>query len=167
MRYRFVLLFGLLFLGGCGYKPTVVYTKEIFGARIYVDVQTDLREPENSVLIKDALREAVIERFKARLVRDPKRADSTITMRLNKVRFLPIQYDKNGYVVAYKTYVELKSLYRDKGGRVHTVTTTGDYDFSIESNSVISDTRRFEAIKFASAKAIEQFISKVSIEGLL
>ncbi|OQX73832.1 MAG: hypothetical protein B6D59_04435 [Campylobacteraceae bacterium 4484_4] len=160
------LVFSLfLLINGCGYKPTVVYTKEILGDRIYAEVETSLEDPENSVLIKDALREAVLNRFRSKLVRKDL-ATSTIYMKLNKVTFMPIQYDRNGYVIAYKTYVELKTRYRDRAGREKIILSRGDYDFNIESNSVISDTKRFEAIRLASSKAIDHFISKLSIEGI-
>ena len=79
---------------------------------------------------------------------------------------MPIQYDKNGYVIAYKTYVDLLTQYRDRAGHRGAITSRGDYDFAIESNSVISDTKRFEAIKNASYKAIDEFISKLSVKGI-
>ena len=88
-------------------------------------------------------------------------------VKLNNISFVPIQYDKNGYVLAYKSYVTLETTYYDKKAHKRVITTKGDYDFSIKSNSVISDTKRFEAIKFASSKAIDEFISKVSIQGIL
>ncbi len=162
----FLLSVSLLFVTiGCGYKPTLLYTQEVLGDRIYAEVETSLEDPENSVLIKDALREAVLNRFRSKLV-SKDLATSTIYMKLNKVTFMPIQYDRNGYVVAYKTYVELKTRFRDRSGGEKTILSTGDYDFTIESNSVISDTKRFEAIRLASSKAIDHFISKLSIQGI-
>ena len=155
----------LLFFVSCGYKPTMYYSKRILGDNIYVEVKTSLKDPENTVLIRDALNEAVIERFRSRVVSRAE-ADAIVEMSLKRVTFLPIQYDKNGYVIAYKTYVDLLTRYRDKNGANATITSRGDYDFAIESNSVISDTKRFEAIKHASYKAIDEFISKLSVKGI-
>jgi len=154
----------LLFVVGCGYKPTSVYTKKVLGDRIYVDVSISKVDPQNSVLITDAINEAVIDKFKAKLA-TKESATSKLHISLGSTSFKPIQYDENGYVIAYKTYVTLSSRYTDKDGVSKTVHTTGDYDFSIEANSVISDNKRFEAIKFASLKAIDELISKISIRG--
>jgi hypothetical protein len=143
----------------------MIYTKEVLGDNIYVEVKTSLKDPENTVLIRDALNEAVISRFRSRIV-PRKDADSQLVMELKKVSFLPIQYDKNGYVIAYKTYVDLLTRVRDKSGHTQAIYSRGDYDFAIESNSVISDTKRFEAIKHASYKAVDEFISRLSIKGI-
>lgn len=163
---RHLLLLPLiLFFVSCGYKPTMIYSKEVLGDNIYVEVKTSLKDPENTVLIRDALNEAVIKRFRSRIV-PRKNASSQLVMSLKRVTFLPIQYDKNGYVIAYKTYVDLLTRYRDRAGHRGVITSRGDYDFAIESNSVISDTKRFEAIKNASYKAIDEFISKLSVKGI-
>ena len=150
---------------GCGYKPTYLYTKKVMGDNIYVDVDVSLVDPQNSVLIADAMREAVISKFHSNLTSKDK-ADSWMQTTLNSINFQPIQYDNNGYVIAYKTIVTLKTKYHDKNKKVRVINTTGDYDFSIEANSVISDNKRFEAIKFASIKAMDELISKISIKGM-
>ncbi len=143
----------------------MVYSREVLGEKIFVEVKTSLKDPENTVLIRDAVNEAVIMRFRSRIV-PRSNAQSILRMELKRVTFLPIQYDKNGYVIAYKTYVDLVTHYREKNGNRGTITSRGDYDFTIESNSVISDTKRFEAIKHASYKAVDEFISKLSIKGI-
>ncbi len=143
----------------------MLYTRAVLGEKIFVEVKTSLQDPENTVLIRDAVNEAVISRFRSRIV-PRKNADSLLFVALKKVSFLPIQYDKNGYVIAYKTYVDLSTHYRDRNGHEGEIASRGDYDFTIESNSVISDTKRFEAIKHASYKALDEFISKLSVKGI-
>jgi len=165
MKIGWFFLVFVLFFNGCGYKPTYIYTKKVLGDDIYVDVDISLKDPQNSVLITDAVNEAVISKFRSNLVRDKKRASAQLYISLKKVKFKPIQYDKNGYVIAYKTYVSLKTRYIDKKNKSKTITTSGNYDFSIEANSIISDNKRFEAIKFAALKAIDELISKISIKG--
>ncbi len=164
MKTLFLTLISFIFIS-CGYKPTMYYSKDILGDKIFVEVQTSLEDPENTVLIRDAINEAVIMKFRSRIVAK-KDARSILSMKLKRVSFLPIQYDKNGYVIAYKTYVDLLTKYRDKNGQGGEILSRGDYDFAIESNSVISDTKRFEAIKNASYKAVDEFISKLSIKGI-
>lgn len=162
----FTFALALLLLSGCGYKPTSFYSKQVLGNLIYAEVETSLKDPENTVLIRDAINEAIVDRFKSKIVPEDK-ADTKLFIKLNKVSFQPIQYDKNGYVIAYKTYVDLKTRYTDKQQKQKTIISSGEYDFPIASNSVISDTKRFEAIKNASEKAIGEFISKISAQGLL
>ena len=156
----------VLFLNSCGYKPTSIYTKNVLGDTIFVDVKSSLRDPENSILIKDALNEAVINKFKSRVVEKKSDATSTLYVELKSVYFQPIEFDKNGYVISYKTVVKLLTLYKDKRSMASKILTQGDYDFNIESNSIISDTKRFNAIKEASQKAIDAFISKISVKGV-
>jgi len=164
-RIGWFLVAILLIFGGCGYKPTYIYTKKVLGDDIYVDVDISLQDPQNSVLITDAVNEAVISKFRSNLVRDKNRASAKLFISLKSVKFRPIQYDKNGYVVAYKTYVSLKTRYIDRKNKTRMIKTSGNYDFSIEANSIISDNKRFEAIKFAALKAIDELISKISIKG--
>ncbi len=158
---RILLILSIFIITACGYKPTSFYTKKVLGEAIYVKVETSLEDPENSVLIRDALNEAVIYKFHAKIA-DKKDASSKLFVRLEHVNFEPIEYDNNGYVIAYKTHVTLRTTYHDK----ETIKTYGDYDFNIASNSVISDTKRFNAIKEASQKAIDAFISKIAVKGV-
>ncbi len=160
--WGFVLL---LLVGGCGYKPTALYTKKSLGEHIYAKVETSLEDPQNSLLIQDAVNEAVINKFHSKLV-SKSNADTIIHLKLRSVLFRPIAFDQNGYVTAYKTIVKLQSDIKTKGKKVNVVITEGDYDFNIQTLSVISDTKRFNAIKEASQKAIDALISKVSIGGM-
>jgi hypothetical protein len=155
----------VLFLSSCGYKPTAIYTKNVLGTKIYADVETSLEDPENSILIKDAINEAIINKFHSNLS-SKSEATSTLHIKLHSVKFQPIEYDSNGYVIAYKTLVSLKTTYSDKNSQKQTLMSSGDYDFNIQSLSIISDTKRFNAIKEASQKAIDAFISRISIRGV-
>jgi hypothetical protein len=155
----------MVFLTACGYKPTSIYTKKVLGASIYVKVETSLEDPENSILIRDALNEAVIYKFNAKTTAK-EQATAQLYVKLEHVGFQPIEYDNNGYVIAYKTNVTLLTRYHDRYGKENSLRTEGDFDFNIASNSVISDTKRFNAIKEASQKAIDAFISRISVEGV-
>jgi len=163
MKYWFVFIIVIL-LTSCGYKPTSIYTKNLLGDKIYVDVAISLNDPANSVLITDSINEAVISKFRSSLV-SKYEADSKMFVNLRSINFTPIQYDDDGYVIAYKSIVSLQIRYIDRFKKEKTILSSGDYDFSIEANSIISDNKRFEAIKFAALKAIDQFISKISVKG--
>lgn len=161
---RAFLIFITLFFLGCGYKPASVYTKNVLGKKIYTQVIVYLRDPENAVLIKDAINEAVVSRFKGSLV--PKKyADSQIIISLQSVNFIPLEYDKDGYIIYYRAITSLKIAYKSKNGKTRNIYVSGNYDFPIEPNSVISDTKRFEAIKESSKKALDKFISEIAILG--
>ena len=161
----FLVLIALLF-SSCGYKPTNIYTKKVLGDSIYVDVAISRVDPQNSVLITDAINQAVITKFRSKLV-SKERATTKMYVSLNSVSFKPIQYDNNGYVIAYKTLVSLNTRYIDRSGKQRVISSSGDYDFSIEANSVISDNKRFDAIKFGALKAIDELISKISVRGVI
>jgi len=165
VRVRKVILpLLLLFLtAGCGYKSSRSYVKNLFGDRVYTEVKVYLRDPQNSVLIKDAINKAVIEKFGSRLVAK-EIADTKIYATLKELYFIPLEYNSQGYIVYYRTKV-IMGFRVQQGLRNRFLTTEGIYDFQVEPNSVITDTLRFIAIKEAANKALDRFISKVSFLG--
>ncbi len=165
MKFVYFLIVPFLILG-CGYRPSSYYSKRVLGENIHVDVGISRKDPKNSVLVKDAVNEAVVGRFDAKLS-SKKDADTNLVVSIGSVSFTPTVYDRNGYVIAYKTKVTLKASYKTEKNKIEKFTTIGEYDFPIEANSVISDTKRFEAIKYASSDAINEIISKISIMGIM
>lgn len=164
MKYLTVLL--VLLVLGCGYKPSSYYADKVLGENIHVDVSISRKDPKNSVLVKDAINEAVVGRFGGKLA-SKENADSNLLINIESVTFTPTVYDRNGYVIAYKTSVVLNTTYETKNSDKKSFTATGEYDFPIEANSVISDTKRFDAIKYASLDAVNEIISKISIIGIM
>lgn len=162
---QFLGLLIVLFFVGCGYKPTSYYAKEAFGDKVYAQVSISRSDPKNSVVIKDAINEAIITRFGGKLTTSDK-ADTKLHVSFGSIGFSAILYDANGYVIAYKAKVTLSIKYTDKNGNSGVISTVGEYDFPIEANSVISDTKRFEAIRYASLDAINEFVSKVAVKGM-
>lgn len=156
----------LVFLTSCGYKPVSKVSQNILGKRVYADVKISIKDPENTVLLKDALLEAVVSRFGSSLV-EKSYAQTLINVAIQSVTFKPIIYDKNGYVTSYKTRVILKidTIFNDD--KKQTYFANGEYDFPIEANSIISDTKRFEAIKNSSLDALDEYIAYISIKGNL
>ncbi len=149
---------------GCGYKPAKTYIKSVIGERVYVQTALFLRDPENSVLIKDAINKAMQERFGRNLV-SYKDADTKIFAKVKSLHFTPLEYDRYGYVVYYRTKVLMEFEVLKSGKKEHII-TQGLYDFPIEPNSVITDSLRFLAIKEAANKAIDAFIAKLSFLGV-
>lgn len=161
----------IVFITACGYKPTAHYAREVLGERIHVDVTISRKDPKNSVLIKDAVNESVITRLGAKL--SPKKtATSELYVKIGSTSFSPILYNRSGYVTAYKAKVALSIKYVTKDGKSESFSTSGEYDFPIAenldgtTNSVISDSKRFEAIKLASLDALNEFVSRIAIKGM-
>lgn len=164
--YKFFGFFLIaIFISACGYKPSAKYTKDVLGERIHVEVEISRKDPKNSVIIKDAVNEAVITRLGGKLS-TKELADSELYAKIGSTIFSPILYDKDGYVVSYKAKVSLSIKYITKSGKKESFSTIGEYDFPIEANSVISDTNRFEAIKYASLDALNEVISKIAMNGM-
>ncbi len=136
---------------------------EVVGESIYVQTKLLLRDPQNGVLIKDAIDKALQERFGKRLT-SYEGADTKIFVNVKRVDFLPLEYDRDGYVIYYRTKVAL-TFQVVRGKKQRFIRTKGFYDFPIEPNSVITDTLRFLAIKEAAQKAIDAFIAKLSFIG--
>jgi hypothetical protein len=157
-----VVLFVLL--SGCGYKPSAQYAKQVVGEKVSSEVIISMQDPENTVIIKDAIQQAVINRFHASLTKRSA-ADTHLRIVLNNVSFSPLQYDENGYIVVYRTRVSLQ-IRRITGETSKLYPVSGYYDFVIEPNAIISDQARFEAIQFGAQKAIDGFAARVAAEGV-
>jgi len=168
-RKVFLILFSLhlsliVLLSGCGYKPSSSYAKKKIQGNVYVHVVIDLEEPKNSVLVKDALNEIVVSQFNNKLVSKRSLADTVLTVQLASVGTQELQKDEDGFVNLYRTNVRISVSYDGPNGKGST-SVSGSYDFSVDDGVTISDTKRFEAIKIASSKALEEVVSKFAIES--
>jgi hypothetical protein len=163
---RIIILFvSLLFMIGCGYKPSAQLAKNVIGESVYVYVAMSRVDPQNTVLIQDAIRTAFVDRFGSKITSRAV-ADSVLNVSLTSVDFNPLVYDANGYVVSYRTVVKLNIDYALNSGEKGSAATSGQYDFPIAADSIISDTKRFEAIRYASIDAIDEFTAIVAVKGL-
>jgi hypothetical protein len=123
-------------------------------------------DTENSVLIKDAVYEAVVSRLQSRIVQSKDEATTLLNLKLKKVSFLPLQYNRDGYVILYRVKVSLDIKYKIQKFETKNLISSGVYDFPIAPDSILSDIKRFDSIKFASIKALDKFISQISIESI-
>lgn len=164
LNFEIMLIFLVLF-SGCGYKPTSSLSKNTIGEKVYVHVSMDLRDPKNSAALKDVVNEAVVSRLKGSLV--PKeQAQTFLHVRVESFNLRPIIYNQFDYITSYKTSVTLSfnTVFKDKAQEIFTA--TGEYDFPIEANSVISDTKRLIALKNASLGALDEYMAFLGIKGL-
>lgn len=159
----FVILLVVITFIGCGYIPSARYARTVLGDKISTRVIISPTDPENSVIVKDAVDLAIIEVFHASLS-DKKGSNTHLTIRISKPVYHALQYDSNGYIVSYRATISLSITRVSKEIRKK-YTSSGTYDFSVDPNAVLTDQQRFDAIKYSSIKAISAFVAHVSAEG--
>lgn len=152
-------------LSSCGYKPSSKFSRNVTGEKISTSVSISLVDPENTVLIKDAVDAAIVSIFHASLV-ERSYSDTHLNISMSAPSYAPIQYNSDGYVIAYRASVTLH-IKRETKNETKNYSSYGTYDFSVEPNAIITDQERFNAIKSSASKAIVSFIAKISAEGSL
>jgi len=162
---QIVLLLGVVsLLTACGYKPSAHYATPVLGEKVYTKIDVSLSDPENSVLTKDALNRALHTRLK-RIVTKKDKADSMIRVVYDTIRFVPLQYNKQGYVVYDQADITLGFTFT-KGEKREKRQIIGRYEFPIRPSAIISNDLRLKAIEQGSLKALDQFIAYISAKGL-
>jgi len=161
---KFLSLFLVVILiSACGYRPSAKFSRDLLGQKISTSVRISSEDPENTVLIKDAVDSAIVETLQASLT-SKNTSDTHLNISMGNPVYSPIQYDANGYIIAYRMLVTLQ-VTKLQEGKSKIYSSKGTYDFSVTPNAVITDQERFDAIKFGASKAISSFIAKVSSEG--
>jgi len=153
----------LVLMAGCGYLPASKQARKVIGNNLYVEVVVPLQDPENAVIIKDAMRKSVVTRFHSSLVPKEKAA-TELLVEMSSISFRPLQYDQSGYIIVYRANINIK-VTRKKADEEELYVSKGNFDFTIEPNAVITDTQRFEAISKASLKALDSFVAQVGAKG--
>jgi len=161
---KILVFFALLFFVACGYAPTSKIANNIFDEKVYVNVELSMQDPKNSIFVADTLKEMVISKLGRKLALKHE-ADDIINVRMNNLEFIPLAYDKNGYVISYKARLNLDFNVVFKDGSSQVFSTSGSYNFEISPNSIISDSARYDAIRAASSEAFDEFISVIAIKG--
>jgi len=165
MQKILLTLTTLFMVTACGYKPSSYYAKKMMGKNVYTEVEVSLSDPENAVLIKDALNKALFTRLKSHSSKK-EGAESSIKVFYKSIRFIPLQYDSNGYVVYYQAHISLDFTF-EKGKQKENRSLVGRYEFPIRPSAIISNDLRFKSIENGSLKALDEFISYISAKGLL
>ena len=165
MQRLWLLIVTLFLLTACGYKPSSLYSKKMISQKVYTEVEVSLSDPENAVLVKDALNRALYTRLKSQATRKED-AGSSIKVSYKSIRFVPLQYNRNGYVIYYQANITLKFVF-EKGKEKEERSLIGRYEFPIRPSAIISNDLRFQAIEKGSVKALDEFISYISAKGLL
>jgi outer membrane lipopolysaccharide assembly protein LptE/RlpB len=154
----FSLIF--LFLTGCGYKPTTEYTTPLLGNKIKTEVDIDIKNPSDSIYLKDALNESVVNDYNAKL--NDKNSTSDIKLKVNSTSISAIDYDENGYPILYRANASITAYVRDIKNVITTYSTSGSYDFATTANSVLDDNAKHNAIKEAFIQALKIIEFKIA-----
>ena len=162
--YKVILLFLVaITIIACGYKPSAKFARATMGDKISTSVVISAIDPENTVIIKDAVDRAIIEVFQASLV-DRSVSDTHLVLKMGNPSYSPIVYDENGFVIGYRMSVAL-NITSIRNGVSKSYSARGNHDFSVAPNAIVTDQERFEAIGFSTQRAIKSFIAQVSAEG--
>jgi hypothetical protein len=62
------VLSALILFSGCGYQPSSHYAKNVVGESVSTEVVISMEDPQNTVIIKDAVDTAVITKFRRLLL---------------------------------------------------------------------------------------------------
>lgn len=173
MRFKSILLGSALslFIGlglaGCGYKPASYYAKNTISGNVYVDVTIDVENSTNGVLIKDIINEMVISQFQTTLINIKDKADTIVKAKFGSISHTALETDEEGYTKTYRTNVSITFEYKNKFSNKSDKLTVSDYyDYSVDTDSALTEQKKQEAVKFASQKALQNLFSKIAVRNI-
>ncbi|MCD4757017.1 MAG: hypothetical protein K8R39_01970 [Arcobacteraceae bacterium] len=160
-----ILNYTLFMLSGCGYKPSSYYAKNEISGKVYVDLEMDIENSQNSVLVKDAMNEMVLSRFNAQLTQNKEEADTQVFVRLASVSHSVMASDNEGYAKTYRANVTISVIYQKRDQEKKNLSVSNYYDYNVEANSLVSDQQKQEAVKNAATKALGDLFSKIAVNS--
>ncbi|MDY4426717.1 MAG: LptE family protein [Helicobacter sp.] len=164
MKKLFLFLVVCVFLAGCGYQPIAHQANKALGGKVFVEVKISLRDPQNSVELKDSVSRSIFERLHSRVM-DKQEADSVVEVELQNVLFHTLAENKTGFATFYRCEVNVRFKYTNRYTQSTRIfSKKGYYNFSLGNSSNITDSIRMEAINEAVIQALDGFISQVGIE---
>jgi hypothetical protein len=162
----FIISIVFVLITGCGYKPSSYYAKKAISGDVYVDLVVDIANAQNSVYVKDAMNEMILNQFEANLTNKKQNADTFVTVALSSVSHSVMSTDDDGYAQSYRTTVNIRVTYNKKGDKPKTISVSNYYDYSVDSTSVITEQKKNTAVKTASTKALSDIFSKIAITDM-
>ena len=161
--FTFIISFSFF---GCSYKPSSQYAKEEIKGNVFVKVTIDLEDPQNSVLIKDSINKLLIQKLDVDIVSSESLADTIMYIDVNRVSMQELQYDDLGYNKLYRALVSINVSYSKKGEKKKkSFIVDGEHNFSVDNGTTINSNQRYDAIKKASDKALEEVLSKIAVSS--
>lgn len=165
MKFGFIALILVFIFNACGYKPTSSYTSKALSSNVFIEVPIDIDNARNSVLIKDALIELIVNKFKLKITTNKLLASSFIKAKLLSVSHKELQSDLSGYAKVYRETVTIQVIYNKKNQTSNVMTVSNYFDFIVNSDSTITQNKKDEAIKIAINKALSEVFSKIAVNS--
>ncbi|WP_368028682.1 LPS assembly lipoprotein LptE [Arcobacter sp. s6] len=161
--FTFVISFSLV---SCGYKPSSYYAKKEMEGNVYVRTMISLTDPKNSVIVKDEMNKLLIQKLGSNLVNSEENADVVMDISINSISFQTLSYTTDGYNKLYNVVVVLGVKYfRKDNGIRKSFTVDGEYDFSIDDGTTITETKRYDAITQSAKNAFDEVLSKIAVSS--
>jgi hypothetical protein len=164
LKQNITFTFLLFLFIGCGYKPTTTYTTPLLGNKIDTDVKIEIENPTDSIYLRDALNESVVNNYDAKL--NDKNSTSKIKLKVNSTSISAIGYDKNGYPILYRASANITAYVTDIKNVITTYTANGSYDFATKADSIIDDNTKHDAIKQAFLQALRIIEFKIAAKEI-
>jgi len=156
----------VLLFQGCSYKPTSYYVKNEISGKVYVQIDIDINNATNSVHIKELINQRIVQQFGGLLVDNKSKAQTIVKVKFDSVSHVTLETDNNGYAKLYRTTVSINLDYYNVANDItKSITVSSSEDYSVGSNSLITNARKTEAIKIASDKALEDIFPSTAIQS--
>jgi len=166
MKFYIYSMVAFLLFSGCGYKPSSYYAKKAIEGKVYVDLVMNMDNTQNTVFIKDAMNELILNEFTATLTNDKEEADTYVVVSLSSASHSSISTGDDGYTDSYRTTVVINVKYTKKGLKTKSLNVSDYYDFSVDSDSVVTDQKKKTAVKNAASKALSNLFSKIAVQNM-
>jgi len=157
--------FLLIIFNGCGYKPTSYYAKNEISGKVYVDLAIDINNPQNSILVKDAMNEMIVNRFNGELTHNKNEADTVVLVKLASVSHSVLSSDNQGYAKTYRANVTISVNYKKKGEKSKSISVSNYYDYNVKADALVSDQQKQEAVKNAATRALNDLFAKIAVNS--
>jgi hypothetical protein len=164
MKYFLAFMIIILF-NSCGYKPSISYASSQLEGKVYISVDTNINNAQNSILIKDELVKLVLNTFKLSIANNKKEANSFMSGKLLSATRSELLSDTSGFAKIYREAVEIEITYSKKNAKAKTYKLKNYYDFSIDNDSTITNDKTNEAISIAVSKALVNLFSKIAVDS--
>jgi len=160
-----LILITAIFFNACGYKPSINYAKNELEKKVYVSVDIDVNNARNSILIKDALIKLVYNKFKLQIANNKNEASSFLNGKLISVEHKELLSDTKGYAKVYRETVNIQITYNKVNQAIKTFTLKNYYDFLVNKDSTVTQSKKDEAISIAISKALSDMFSKIAVNS--
>lgn len=161
----FLFLIALFLFAACGYRPMSYYANKALGDKIYVKLELNLENTEESVYIKDLINEAIVSRFHSQLS-SLESSDTVLNVNVLRIQDSVIATNSQGFATFYRINIDISFKFI-KDGKEFTFINPGYYDYAGSLvNAIATYNSRSNAILEASKQSIDRFISQIGYSAV-